>query len=110
MMEQSISKLNVIKVSAKSRPTAVAGAIAGVMRENNTAHMQAIGAGAVNQAVKAIAIASGYLTDDQIGIACTPCFTEVTIDGQERTAMLFVIKRSEIAELPDGARTEYHNS
>ncbi|MDX1991528.1 MAG: stage V sporulation protein S [bacterium] len=82
-----------IKVSAKSRPTAVAGAIAGVIRENDTAHMQAIGAGAVNQAVKAIAIASGYLTDDQIEIAASPSFTEVSIDGQERTAMLFVIRR-----------------
>lgn len=89
------SDINMIKVSAKSRPTAVAGAIAGVIRENPTAHMQAIGAGAVNQAVKAIAIASGYLVEDKIGIACTPCFTEVSIDGQERTALLFVIHRTE---------------
>ncbi len=94
-MVQNVPGMNMIKVSAKSRPTAVAGAIAGVMRGSHIAYMQAIGAGAVNQAVKAIAIASGYLTDDEIGIACTPCFTEVSIDGQERTALLFVIRRAE---------------
>lgn len=85
--------ISMIKVSAKSRPTAVAGAIAGVIRESPNAFMQAIGAGAVNQAVKAIAIASGYLVEDQIGITCLPSFTEVDIDGQERTAILFEIKR-----------------
>jgi len=87
-----------IKVSAKSRPTAVAGAIAGVIRENDSAQMQAIGAGAVNQAVKAIAIASGYLTQDRIGIHCSPSFTEVSIDGQERTALLFTISRRHIVD------------
>ncbi|MBC7869826.1 MAG: stage V sporulation protein S [Chitinophagaceae bacterium] len=89
----SVSVASMIKVSAKSRPTAVAGAIAGVIRENDSAQMQAIGAGAVNQAVKAIAIASGYLTQDRIGIDCSPSFTEVSIDGQERTALLFTISR-----------------
>lgn len=95
-MSIDISKpttISMIKVSAKSRPTAVAGAIAGVIREGPDAHMQAIGAGAVNQAVKAIAIASGYLEEDQIEITCMPSFTEVDIDGQERTALLFDIKR-----------------
>src|SRR3954453_5863588 len=76
-------KPDVIKVSAKSRSTAVAGAIAAVMREHHYAEVQAIGAGAVNQAVKALAIARGYLTGDQIDIVCTPFFTEVDIDGQE---------------------------
>jgi len=85
--------ISMIKVSAKSRPTAVAGAIAGVIREGPNAFMQAIGAGAVNQSVKAIAIASGYLVEDEIGITCMPSFTEVDIDGQERTAILFEIKR-----------------
>jgi stage V sporulation protein S len=94
MVQQSASEVNMIKVSAKSRPTAVAGAIAGVIRENPSAHMQAIGAGAVNQAIKAIAIASGYLTEDRIAITCSPSFTEVNIDGQERTAMLFIIHRN----------------
>ncbi len=89
-----IAEIGMIKVSAKSRPTSVAGAIAGVIRENETTQMQAIGAGAVNQAVKAIAIASGYLVEDNIKICCLPCFAEVEIDGQERTALLFKIRRS----------------
>ena len=86
--------MDVIKVSASSRSTAVAGAIAGVIRDNGHAEVQAIGASAVNQAVKAIAIANGYLEMDDIQIACIPAFTEVSIDGQERTAVrISVIKR-----------------
>lgn len=92
-MHQKPAEIGMIKVSAKSRPTSVAGAIAGVIRETPAAQMQAIGAGAVNQAVKAIAIASGYLQEDNIKICCLPHFAEVDIDGQERTAMLFVIRR-----------------
>lgn len=86
------STTDVIKVSAKSRSTAVAGAIAAVMRERQYAEVQAIGAGAVNQAVKALAIARGYLTEDQIDIVCIPYFTEVDIDGQERTAVRFIVQ------------------
>lgn len=82
----------VIKVSARSRSTAVAGAIAAVMRERHLAEVQAIGAGAVNQAVKALAIARGYLTEDHIDLICTPYFTEVDIDGQERTAVRFRVE------------------
>ena len=85
-------KPDVIKVSAKSRSTAVAGAIAAVMREHRYAEVQAIGAGAVNQAVKALAIAHGYLECDHINIVCTPYFTEVDIEGQERTAVRFVVE------------------
>jgi stage V sporulation protein S len=85
-------KADVIKVSAKSRSTAVAGAIAAVIREHRYAEVQAIGAGAVNQAVKALAIARGYLTGDEIDIVCTPFFTEVDIDGQERTAVRFTVE------------------
>lgn len=83
---------DVIKVSAKSRSTAVAGAIAGVIREHRYAEVQAIGAGAVNQAVKALAIARGYLSRDEIDIVFTPYFTEVNIDGQERTAVRFAVE------------------
>ena len=86
------SRPDVIKVSAKSRSTAVAGAIAGVMREHHYAEVQAIGAGAVNQAVKALAIARGYLARDGIDIVFTPFFTEVDIDGQERTAVRFAVE------------------
>jgi stage V sporulation protein S len=85
------SNPEVIKVSAKSRSTAVAGAIAGVIRQHERAEVQAIGAGAVNQAVKALAIARGYLERDDIDIACTPYFTEVDIDGAERTAVRFKV-------------------
>ncbi|MBV7331670.1 stage V sporulation protein S [Chloroflexi bacterium TSY] len=80
-----------IKVSAQSRSTAVAGAIAGVMREQGYAEMQAIGASAVNQAVKAIAIARGYLEQDNIDLAIVPSFTEVEIEGSERTAVRMAI-------------------
>lgn len=85
-------KADIIKVSAKSRSTAVAGAIAAVIREQRFAEVQAIGAGAVNQAVKALAIARGYLSRDDIDIVFTPYFTEVDIDGQERTAVRFKVE------------------
>ncbi len=86
---------DLIKVSARSRSTAVAGAIAGVIREYRFAEVQAIGAGAVNQAVKALAIARGYLTRDAIDIVFVPFFTEVDIDGQERTAVRFRVEARE---------------
>jgi stage V sporulation protein S len=84
--------MEVIKVAARSRSTAVAGAIAGVVRENGKAEVQAIGAGAVNQALKATAIACGYLELDGIKIVCIPSFVEVEIDGQERTAIKLSIE------------------
>jgi stage V sporulation protein S len=83
----------VLKVSAKSRPSAVAGAIAGVVRENDRAEVQAIGAGATNQAVKAIAIAREYLLETDIDAVCIPAFIDVTIDNEERTAIRLVIER-----------------
>jgi len=83
---------DLIKVSARSRSTAVAGAIAGVIRQYDMAEVQAIGAGAVNQAVKALAIARGYLERDMLDIICQPQFTEVDIDGNERTAVRFSIQ------------------
>ena len=84
--------VDIIKVSARSRSTAVAGAIAGVVREHNRAEVQAIGAGAVNQSVKAMAIARGYLAEDGIDVVFVPYFTETTIDGQERTAIRIVVE------------------
>jgi len=83
---------DLIKVSAKSRSTAVAGAIAGVIRQFAYAEVQAIGAGAVNQAVKALANARGYLERDSLDIVCMPYFTEVNIDGNERTAVRFRVE------------------
>lgn len=92
LVEETPLKVDLIKVSAKSRSTAVAGAIAAVIREHRYAEVQAIGAGAVNQAVKALAIARGYLSRDEIDIIFTPFFTEVDIDGQERTAVRFKVE------------------
>ena len=85
--------MEVFKVSARSRSTSVAGAIAGVIREGQHAEVQAIGAGAVNQAIKAIAIARSYLVKDAIDIVCIPTFVEVDIEGQERTAVKLFVQR-----------------
>ena len=82
----------VLKVAARSRSTAVAGAIAGTVRESKRAEVQAIGAGAVNQAVKAVAIARGYLALDGLDIICIPTFTEVMIEDQERTAIKLIVE------------------
>ena len=84
--------MSIIKVSASSRTAAVAGAVAGVIREMGRAEVQAIGAGAVNQAVKAIAIARGYLLEEGVDIICIPSFVEVDIDGHERTAIRMLVE------------------
>ena len=78
---------DIIRVAAQSRSTAVAGAIAGVVREHGRAEVQAIGAGAVNPAVKAVAIARGFPALDGLDMVCIPMFTDVEIGGQERTAI-----------------------
>ena len=83
--------MDTIKVSANSRTAAVAGAIAGVIREHKHAEVQAIGAGAVNQAVKALVLATGYLKNDGINVICVPEFADVTIADKIRTAIKFVI-------------------
>ncbi len=83
--------MEIIKVSAKSHSTAVAGAIAGVMREQMHADVQAIGAGAVNQAIKGIAIARGFLEEDGLEIACLPSFVEIKVGEEERTAVKFSV-------------------
>jgi stage V sporulation protein S len=82
----------VLKVSARSRPSAVAGAIAGVVREAGRAEVQAIGAGATNQAVKAVAIAREYLRETGIDAVCVPAFIDVTIENEDRTAIRLVIE------------------
>jgi len=83
--------VNMIKVSANSRTSAVAGAIAGVIRENKRAEVQAIGAGAVNQAIKALVLATGYLKNDGIEVVCVPEFVDVAIDEKVRTAIKLVV-------------------
>jgi stage V sporulation protein S len=93
-----------IKVSAQSRSTAVAGAIAGVMREEGYAEIQAIGASAINQAVKAITIARSYLEQDNMDLAVVPSFIEVTIEGSERTAVrMAIFKRPAVLQMPIAA-------
>jgi len=99
--------MNLIKVSATSRTSAVAGAIAGVVRENQRAEVQAIGAGAVNQAVKALILATGYLRLDSIQVCFAPEFADVTIDDKVRTAIKLVVEPtkalivSEVSTVPD---------
>jgi stage V sporulation protein S len=84
--------MDMIKVSASSRTSAVAGAIAGVIREHHRAEVQAIGAGAVNQAVKALVLATGYLRNDGINVSCVPEFADVTIEDKIRTAIKLVVE------------------
>ena len=92
-----------IRVAASSRTTAVAGCIAGVVRERGQADVRAIGAGAVNQATKAVTIARGYLEPDGIDIVIVPSFTEVTIDGHEKTAVCLSVqeRNQQSADEPD---------
>lgn len=101
--------MDIIKVSANSRTAAVAGAIAGVMRENHHAEVQSIGAGAVNQAIKALILAKGYLVNDGIDIVCVPEFVDVDIEGKVRTAIkIIVTPRGEDvpSDLPEVPTTE----
>ena len=84
--------MDVIKVSGTSRTSAVAGAIAGVVREQKHAEVQAIGASAVNQAVKAMALAKGYLANDGYNIVFIPEFVDVDIEGKIRTAIRFTVE------------------
>lgn len=84
--------MELIKVSSTSRTSAVAGAIAGVVRENSRAEVQAIGAGAVNQAMKALILATGYLKGDGIEVVFLPEFAEVSIEDKIRTAIKIVVE------------------
>jgi stage V sporulation protein S len=84
--------MEVLKVSTNSTPKSVAGALAAVLRDKGTAELQAVGAGAVNQAVKAIAIARGFVAPNGIDLVCIPAFAEIEIDGEERTAIKFIVE------------------
>jgi len=85
-------RMEVLKVSAQSKPKSVAGALAAVLRENGVAELQAVGAGAVNQAVKAIAITRGFVAPNGIDLITVPAFAEIDIDGEERTAIKFIVE------------------
>ncbi len=84
--------MEILKVSAKSNPNSVAGALAGVLRERGAAEIQAIGAGALNQAVKAVAIARGFVAPSGLDLICIPAFTDIVIDGEERTAIKLIVE------------------
>lgn len=87
-------KIEILKVSTKSNPNSVAGAIAGLIKEKGRAEMQAIGAGALNQAIKAIAIARGFVAPSGIDLICIPAFTEIAVedDPEKRTAMKLIVE------------------
>lgn len=84
--------MEILKVSSKSSPNSIAGALAGVIREKGFAEIQAIGAGALNQAVKAVAIARGFVAPSGIDLICIPAFTDINIDGEERTAIKLIVE------------------
>ncbi len=83
---------NILKISTKSNPNSVAGAIAGLIKERGKAEMQAIGAGALNQAIKAIAIARGFVAPSGVDLICIPAFTEIQIDGEEKSAIKILVR------------------
>ena len=83
---------DILKVATKSNPNSVAGALAGVLRERGGAEIQAIGAGALNQAVKAVAIARGFVAPSGMDLICIPAFTDIEIDGEERTAIKLIVE------------------
>ncbi|MEG1287066.1 MAG: stage V sporulation protein S [Clostridium sp.] len=84
--------MDVLKVSTKSNPNSVAGALAAIIKEKNIVEIQAVGAGAINQAVKAIAIARGFVAPSGKDIVCIPAFTDILIDGEERTAIKLIVQ------------------
>ena len=84
--------MDILKISTKSNPNSVAGAIAGLIKEKGRAEMQAIGAGALNQAVKAIAIARGFVAPSGVDLVCIPAFTEVKIEDEERTGIKLAVE------------------
>lgn len=84
--------MEVLKVSTKSNPNSVAGALAAVLKEQNIVEIQAIGAGAINQAIKAVAITRGFVAPIGKDIVCIPAFTDIIIDGEERTAIKLIVQ------------------
>ena len=84
--------MDVLKISAKSSPNSVAGAVAGLIKEKGRAEMQAIGAGALNQAIKAVAIARGFVAPTGVDLVCIPAFTEVKIEEEDRTGIRLIVE------------------
>ena len=84
--------MEILKISSKSNPNSVAGAIAGLIKESQRAEMQAIGAGAINQAIKAVAIARGFVAPTGVDLVCIPAFTSVDIEEDARTGIKLIVK------------------
>ena len=84
--------MEILKVSSKSNPNSVAGAIANVFREKGSVEIQSVGAGALNQAIKAIAIARGFVAPTGVNLVCIPAFQDITIDSEERTAIKIIVE------------------
>ena len=84
--------MEVLKVSSKSKPNSVAGALANAFREKQTVEIQAVGAGSLNQAIKAIAIARGYVAPTGKDLICVPALSDIVIDGEERTAIKLIVE------------------
>ena len=84
--------MDVLKVSSKSKPNSVAGALANAFRDKQSIEIQAVGAGSLNQAIKAIAIARGYVAPTGKDLICVPAFSDIVIDGEERTAIKLIVE------------------
>lgn len=89
---EEIIFMETLKVGTKSNPNSVAGALANVFREKGSVEIQAIGAGALNQAIKAIAIARGFVAPSGKNLVCIPAFTDIVIEGDERTAIKLIVE------------------
>lgn len=87
-----MEKIDILKVSSKSNPNSVAGAIAGQIKESGKVEIQAIGAGALNQAIKAIAIARGFVAPSGHNLVCIPAFAEVEVDSEDRTGIKLIVR------------------
>ncbi len=90
-----VLEVDVLKVSSKSNPNSVAGAIAGLIREYDKVELQAIGAGALNQAIKAVCIARGYVAPIGINLICIPAFVDINVDQEDRTGIKIIVKKGE---------------
>ena len=84
--------MEVLKVSTKSNPNSVAGALAAIIKEKSIVEVQAVGAGAINQAVKAVAIARGFVAPTGVDLVCVPAFAEVQVEGEDRTGIRIVVE------------------
>ena len=97
--------MEILKVSSKSNPNSVAGALAGVVRQSGAVEMQVVGAGALNQAIKAVAIARGYVAPSGVDLCCVPTFADIEIDGQDRTAIRLLVESRPVDSVVESEKT-----